>query len=232
MKKLEHELDALKERVAAMGDLAQSMVTEATAALADPQNEDRYRSVLAQEDRLDQMQLDVDKEAIRLLTVYGPVAGDLRFVLSVSRINAELERIGDQTVSMYGHIRLMASKSDAAALGQFEGMTKLVRTMLYDALKAFRLGDAPRAKATMASDNLVDVLNDEIVREVLGNSPERPDGLSPEDIAGSVALIMISQSLERIADQTCNVCEQIVYMVEGIDVRHQSPDYRPPAKSS
>jgi phosphate transport system protein len=73
----------------------------------------------------------------------------------------------------------------------------------------------------MASDNLVDVLNDEIVRELLGGGSEpteRPAG--PSDLAGSLAQIMISQSLERIADQACNVCEQIIYMVEGADVRH------------
>lgn len=228
MKKLEQELEALKERVSKMGDLAQSMVTEATAALFDPQEKNRYARVLAQESRLDQMQLDVDQEAIRLLTVYGPVAGDLRLVLSVSRINSELERIGDQTVSMYGHIRLMALKSNARPLGQFESMSKLVRTMLYDALKAFRLDDDAKAKATMASDNLVDVLNDEIVREVLGSGAEKPDGTPAKDIAGSVALIMISQSLERIADQACNICEQIVYMVEGVDVRHRPDDRQVP----
>lgn len=228
MKKLEQELESLKERVSKMGDLAQSMVAEASAALSDPHEESRYERVLAQESRLDQMQLDIDKEAIRVLTVYGPVAGNLRLVLSVSRINSELERIGDQTVSMYGHVRLMASKSDVAPLAQFEGMTKLVRTMLYDALKAFRLDDAAKAKATMASDNLVDVLNDEIVREVLGTSPEQPGGTPPGNIAGSVALIMIAQSLERIADQACNICEQIVYMVEGVDVRHRPDDHPEP----
>lgn len=223
MKKLERELENLKERVAKMGDLTESMVVEAIAALFDPQDNSHYERVLAEEDRLDQMQLDVDKEAIRLLTVYGPVAANLRLILSVTRINSELERIGDQTVSMCNHIQLMASKSETGLRDQFQGMAKLVRAMLYDTLKAFRLDDAGKARSTMANDNLVDVLNDEIVRELLGGGPERAPGANARNIAASVAQIMIAQSLERIGDQACNVCEQIIYMVEGADVRHSDP---------
>ena len=226
MKKLESELANLKERVAKMGDLAECMVAEAIAAMSDPNDDSHYQRVQAEELRVDQMQLDIDKEAIRLLTVYGPVAANLRLVLSITRINSQLERIGDQTVSMCNHIQLLASKSDAALLPQFEGMAKLVRAMLRDALKAFRLDDSRAAKATKANDDLVDVLNDEIIRELLGSAEPSDDGSgrgpAARDIAGSVAQIMISQSLERIGDQTCNVCEQIVYMVEGADIRHHT----------
>ena len=218
MKKLERELENLKHRIAEMGDLAQSMVEEAVLALSDPQNDEHHRRVLAEEARLDQMQLDVDEEAIRLLTVYGPVAGNLRLVISAARINSELERIGDQTVSMCSHIRLLASQSDGPPLEQFRSMTKLVRTILYETLKAMRLDDAVKARATMASDNLVDVINDQIVRDLLGCNPEQSGCGSARDIAASVAQIMISQALERIADQACNVCEQIIYMVEVTDI--------------
>jgi len=220
MKKLEQELENLKHRIAEMGELAQSMVEEAVLALSDPQDDEHHRRVLADEERLDQMQLQVDKETIHLLTVYGPVAGNLRLVISAARINSELERIGDQTVSMCNHIQLLASQSDAPPLRQFEGMAKLVRTMLYETLKAFRLDDTVKARATMANDDLVDVINDEIVRELLGCDPDQSGCGSAGDIAGSVAQIMVSQSLERIADQVCNICEQIIYMVEGTDIRH------------
>jgi phosphate transport system protein len=232
MKKLERELENLKERVAQMGDLTQTMVAEAVAALFDPGNDDHHDQVRSDERRLDQMQLDVDKEAVRLLTVYGPVAANLRLVLSVTRINAELERIGDQTVSMCNHIELMASESDRQPLPQFQGMAKLVGAMLYDALKAFRLDDSDKARSTMANDNLVDVLNDDIVHELLGGGSPPPSDAAAKaaakDVAGSVAQIMISQSLERIGDQACNICEQIIYMVEGHDVRHLPLEHRSP----
>ncbi|MBN2473270.1 MAG: phosphate signaling complex protein PhoU [Pirellulales bacterium] len=221
MKKLEQELEQLRERVAKMGDLAEAMVVEAIVALGEPLDDSHFQRIQAEEDRLDQLQLDIDKEAIRLLTVYGPVAANLRMILSVSRINSELERIGDQTVSMCNHIQLMVSKSDETLLPQFQGMARLVRAMLHDTLKAFRLEDSRKAKSTMANDELVDVLNDEIIRELLGG--DRSNGAGRREVAGAVAQIMISQSLERIGDQACNVCEQIVYMVEGADIRHRHP---------
>ena len=222
MKKLERELENLKHRIAEMGDLVQSMVEEAVMALANPRDGQYHQRVLADEERLDQMQLEVDKETIRLLTVYGPVAGNLRLVISAARINSELERIGDQTVSMCNHVALLASQSDVPPLEQFERMAKLVRTMLHETLKAFRLDDAVKARSTMADDNLIDVINDDIVRELLGNDNGQGDSETARDIAVSVAQIMISQALERIADQACNVCEQIIYMVEGTDIRHSA----------
>lgn len=221
MKKLEQELDRLREHVAEMGDLVESMVAQAVQALSDPENRSLYERVLTEEDRLDQMQLDIDHEAIRLLTVYGPVAANLRFVLSVSRINAELERIGDQTVSMCNHIQLMVSRGDVTPLPQFQGMAKLVRAMLHDTLKAFRLDDSRKAKSTMAQDDLADVLNDEIIRELLSANGGESSAGRPEEIVASLAQVLIAQALERIGDEACNVCEQIVYMVEGADIRHR-----------
>ncbi len=232
MKKLERELENLKQRVAEMGEVTESMVAEAVAALWDPHEDGHYQRVLDEEDRLDRMQLDVDKEAIRLLTVYGPVAANLRFVISVARINSELERIGDQTVSMCNHVHLLRSKSDAAPPAQFQGMAKPVRAMLHDALKAFRLDDGVKARATMASDSLVDVLNDEIVSELLGGDPGRPADAAARNLTVSVAEVMISQSLERIGDQASNICEQIIYMVEGADVRHRTAPAPRPAGDS
>ncbi len=222
MKKLEHELDLLRQRVATMGDVAESMVDLAVQTLADPQDRPLYEKVLGDEDRLDQMQLEIDAEAIRLLTVYGPVAANLRLVLTVSRINSELERIGDQTVSMCHHIQLLASTDDVAPLPQFHAMAKLVRAMLHDALKAFRLDDSRKAKSTMGSDDLVDTLNDQIIRELLGGRAHgSSESSGAEELLAPLAQILIAQSLERIGDQACNVCEQIVYMVEGADIRHR-----------
>src|SRR5829696_7364545 len=98
MKKFDQELASLRSRVVEMGHLAQSMVEMAIAAMTDL--DAVYKQVLANEDRLDQMELDIDHEAVRLLTVYSPVATDLRFVLSVSHVNNALERIGDQAVGL------------------------------------------------------------------------------------------------------------------------------------
>ena len=106
MKKMERELAVLRQQVIDMGNLTEQMVLQAIDAITDFKHQEITERVMKEEERLDQMQLDIDKEAIRLLTLYSPVAGDLRLIMSVSRITAELERIGDHSVNMCESLQL------------------------------------------------------------------------------------------------------------------------------
>lgn len=220
MKKFEQDLAALRKRIVDMGTLARSMVDLAIQGLED-QDAEVYQKVLTCEEQIDQMQLDVDREAIRLLTVYGPVANDLRFVLMVARINSELERIGDQAVNMCEDVQLMAAKTKAAPLPEIHKMAKLVSAMVRDSMSAFVQEDIKKAEEVLATDDIVDALNDQIVRELLSDQVVRDAITGPADIADSLALILLSRSLERIADQATNICEEVIYMVKGADVRHR-----------
>ncbi len=221
MKKFESELAELRQRVVAMGNLAEEMVGYAVDALTAPGRDDLIRQVVIMEEELDQLQLTLDKEAIRLLTVYSPVAGDLRFVMSVSRITAEVERMGDHAVNMCQAIQLMASKTGAPPLSILLKMANVVRTMVSDALNAFLHDDIHKARATIASDDMVDVLNDQLVEELLSDELVRQAVDGPKDIAGALAQMLIGRSLERIADQSTNVSEEVIYMVKGTDIRHK-----------
>lgn len=220
MKKLENEMSQLRQHVVDMGNLAEQMVGWAIEALTSSNRESLFSSIETGEKRLDKMQLDVDKEAIRILTVYSPVAGDLRFVLSVSRITSSLERIGDHAVNMSESIQLMVSKTKQPVLPHIHRMASVVREMLSDALNAFLQSDIRRAQATIAADDMVDALNDQIVEEVLDDDMLRAAVHQPGDMAAGLAQLLIARSLERIADQSTNVGEEIVYMVRGEDIRH------------
>jgi phosphate transport system protein len=220
MKKFESELAALRQKLVEMGDLARQMVDLATKAVATPQTE-VYHQVLTCEERLDQMQLDIDREAIRLLTVYGPVASDLRVVLMITRINSELERVGDQAINMCEDVQLMHEKTDAQVAPDLLKMARLVAGMVRDAMTAFMQEDIRKAEEVLATDDLVDALNDQIVRELLSDQIVREAITGPLDIADKLGLILISRSLERIADQATNICEEVIYMIKGADVRHK-----------
>ncbi len=223
MKKFEQELAALRTRIVDMGTLSRSMVDMAISALGRPV-EDVYQKVLADEEQLDQMQLDIDREAIRLLTVYGPVANDLRFVLMVARINSELERIGDQAVNMCEDLQLMATKTKSSPLPEIHKMAKLVSGMVRDSMAAFVQEDVRKADEVLSTDDVVDALNDQIVRELLSDQVVRSAISSeqgPSHISDALGLILLSRSLERIADQATNICEEVIYMVKGADVRHK-----------
>ena len=221
MKKFEQEIAALRQRVVEMGKLTETMVGEAIALLTKTQDSELIEQVLTHEEQLDRMQLEIDKEAIRLLTVYSPVASDLRFILSVSRITNELERMGDHTTNMGESVQLMATKTDVPVLNLITKMASVVRTMVSDALDAFLCGDNRKAQNTIASDDMVDALNDQIIEELLSDDLVRDVLAGNQDIAGALAQLLIARSLERIADQATNISEEVVYMVKGDDIRHR-----------
>lgn len=221
MKKFDRELASLRSRVVEMAHLAQSMVEMATAAITDLSAV--YQRVLEAEDRLDQAELDVDHECVRLLTVYSPVAANLRFVLAVSHVNHALERVGDQAVGLC-HTIDFAGKHLAAggdAMPKLKQMGEIVQGMIRDAILAFVGEDAVLAEKTIAQDDALDRLNDQIMRETLSGAA-RSDSANarPADVAAALTQILIARSLERFGDQATNVCEEVIYMVQGADVRH------------
>jgi phosphate transport system protein len=219
MKKFDHELDALHERVEAMGDTAQSIVSLAISAMTNLKPV--YKKVLETEDKLDRMQLDIDHEAVRLLTVYSPVAADLRFLLAVIQVNMALERVGDQAVGVCHALDTAGRQVDGAMLPKLQDMGGLVQGMLRDAMQAFANRDAALARTTMAHDDPVDSLNDKILKEILSDDAVLQAIAPPRDLAGALTQVLLARSLERMADQATNICESVIYMVKGDDVRHQ-----------
>jgi len=223
MKKFEQELAELRRRVVEMGNTTEIMVRQSIDSVFNLQDNTLVQSVLNKEEHVDRMQLEIDKEAIRLLTVYSPVATDLRFILSVTRITAELERIGDHATNICENVQLMVAKTEAAPLPEVQKMADIVRVMVCDPMDAFVQGDYRKAQSVVAHDDIVDAVNDQIIEELLSDEVVREVITGPKDIAGALAQILIARSLERIADQATNISEEVVYMVKGDDIRHQSP---------
>ena len=225
MKKFEQELEALRGRLVEMGELARSMVAMSISAMTDLAAV--YQKVLQVEEQVDQMQLTIDHEAVRLLTVYTPVAGDLRFLLSASRVNSSLEHIGDQAVGLCHNLDFSARHADAAELPKLRRMGDLAQEMVRDALQAFVIKDASLARAIIAKDDVVDALYDEIMMEILSDDIVRQAIAGPRDIAGALTQVLLARSLERMADQATNICEEVIYMVKGDDIRHSHPEHKP-----
>src|SRR5439155_25467970 len=134
MRKFEQELESLKRRVMAMGQTTEEMVVRSIAALID-HDTSAMEQVLAAEAMLDRFQLEIDGEAVRLITIYTPIARDLRFLLMVARINAELERIGDQAVNNCEYVQTL-SRSPAGPLADLSKMSEITRGMVHNALQA------------------------------------------------------------------------------------------------
>lgn len=214
-KKFSKELTTLKEKVIKMGAQAQEMFQLAVKSLVS-RDASLIDRILEIEDRVDELQVELDDDVVRLVTVYGPVAFDLRFLLMVTRINTELERIGDQACNMCENVRLLVEEPELKKLVDLPRMAEIAGEMVQGALAAFRQGDTQAAHAIIRRDNEVDALNDQIFRELLTYMLS-----DSRTITRSLALILTARSLERIADHATNIAEEVIYVVKGEDVRHQ-----------
>lgn len=215
MRKFELELDNLKNRLLEMGQVAERMVARASEALVQ-RDRKIVADVLAGEERLDRFQVEIDGEAVRLITVYTPTAKDLRFLLMVVRINTEIERIGDQAVNNCEYVEMFLSNPPARPLHDLSRMTDIACEMVHGALAAFASEDVDMARRVVALDDQVDALNRQTFTDLLADSADDPDM-----VKRSMSLILLARSLERIADHAENICEEVVFLVKGEDIRHQ-----------
>jgi phosphate transport system protein len=213
--RLEQELASVKRQALEMGALAESMVSTSCDAVL---RLDRglVATVRAAEPTLDDMQIRLDREAIRLMTVYSPAARDLRFLVMLVRINSELERIGDQAMNNSEYVELLASRPARPPLAELARMGEIALRMVRESLRAFRDDDADRASAVMALDDAIDAMERQLVRDLL------EERVSDREIASRSVGLLIAHSLERIAGHATNVCEEVFYVIKGEDIRHRT----------
>ncbi|MEQ1760746.1 MAG: phosphate signaling complex protein PhoU [Vicinamibacterales bacterium] len=216
MSKLGQDFEQLKAKVIEMGALTEQMVGWASDALIT-RDKSAVAKVLAAEDELDRFQIGIDSEAVRLITIYTPTAKDLRFLLMVVRINTELERVGDQAVNNCEYVDMFLAEPPPRPLNDLARMTEIACEMVHGALQAFAHEDVQKAKQVMAMDDAVDALNRRTFEDLLGDRIDSPDLLKR-----CMSLVLVAQSIERIADHAVNVCEEVVYLVKGEDIRHQT----------
>jgi phosphate transport system protein len=222
MQKLAQELDSLKARLVEMGDAVESMVIWASAALVD-RHPESIRRVEEGEPRVDQFQIEIDSEVIRLMTVYTPIARDLRFLLMVARINSELERIGDQSLNNCEYVQQLPPHPRAQALNDLVRMTEITRGMVHEALLTIKDEDIDRAQQVVKVDDEVDALYVQTFRDLL------TAGTDANVVNESMTMILLARSLERIADHATNICEEIFYLVKAEDIRHRYGAMRRPS---
>ena len=208
MRRFDQELSELHHQLIEMGTLAESMVSTVLKALEDL-TLDIEESLHASEDMLDEMQNTIDKEVVRILTVYSPVATDLRYVLTVSHVTSSLERIGDQTTNVVSLLQLMMARSATKPEPRIIQMGQAVLEMLHGAIGAYINRDEKEAEKYRNRDEYVDSLNDQIMREVLSEEVALEALKGEPNIAGPLAQILIARALGRIGDQACNICDQV-----------------------
>ena len=203
-----------------MAGLAEKSVHKAVQALFE-KKEELAKEVIEEENAINEMQIEIDERVISLLALQQPMAVDLRFILSVSRINNDLERIGDQAVNIAQGVLRILRHPQVKPYVDLPRMSSLVEGMVHDSLNAVVRRDAELARSVLVRDDEVDHVRDQIFRELLAYMMENSAVIFP-----AFELVLVAKNLERIGDHATNIAEDVIYMVAGRDVRHLAADRR------
>jgi phosphate transport system protein len=216
----EKELEELKDRLVWMGSLAERAVHQAMQAVLDGEKEMANR-VIEEEPAINELQIEVDERVVKLLATQQIMAGDLRLAVAVSRINGELERIGDQAVNIAQSALRILRHPRVKPYVDLPRMSEIAEEMVRDALNSLVRRDVELARNVLARDDVVDSLRNQIFRELLTYMMENSAVVFP-----AFELILVAKNLERIADHATNIAEDVIFMVVGRDVRHLALDRR------
>ncbi|HEX6589684.1 MAG TPA: phosphate signaling complex protein PhoU [Longimicrobiales bacterium] len=211
----QEELDTLRATLLEMASLAEQAVRESIDALL-ARDADKAAAVLVADDRIDDLELRVDDMVMHLLALQAPVAGDLRLVLMTLRISSDLERVGDHAVNIANTVKYLLEAPAARTMPEVEEMAKHATEMLNDAMNAFVQRDTALARSIIERDERVDQLHENVFRILLTHMME-----DPRRISVGMDMLLVSRNLERIADLATNIAEDVVYMVEGRQIKHE-----------
>ena len=214
--KFQQSLDDLKERLLVMAGMAEQAITRAIEA---------YRTrdlaiceqVFRSEPGINRLEREIDQMALDLLAMEQPMAIDLRFILSVIRINADLERVGDQAVNIAVRVREMGAFANIDLPVDIPKLASLASAMVRKSLEAFIEADANAAELVLKMDRQVDEMNDAAFYSLSTLIKEKPE-LTPQ----SLNALIIARNLERVGDHATNIAEDVIFWVRGADVRHNS----------
>ena len=208
------ELEALKQRLLAMGGLVEDQIRGVMRALVDG-DDALAREVIERDRRVNTYDVEVDEQCVELLALHQPTAGDLRFITTAMKIVTDLERIGDQAVNIAQRVIELNREPQLKPYIDLPRMAEHAQRMVKESLDAFVGRDTALARRVCAADAEVDALKEQIFRELLTFMMQ-----DAHTIPRAVRLIFISRFLERVADHATNIAEMVIYLVEGKMVRH------------
>jgi phosphate transport system protein len=212
--KFQQKLDELKERLLIMAGLVEQAIQRATEAFSS-RDMDLCELVSLSEPAINRMEREIDQLALDLLAMEQPMAVDLRFILAVIRINADLERVGDQAVNIANRVKDLNTLSSRDIPVDIPKLASLATAMIRKALQSFIEADTETAQSVLLLDDQVDELNRDAFRTLGAMIREQPERTSE-----ALNALVISRNLERVGDHATNIAEDVIFWVSGADVRH------------
>lgn len=212
---LQQGLEEFLRIFAEQSALVERMVEKAVRALIEKDEKLAYEVIETDEIECNSREKDIEAKAVELITLYAPKAGDMRKIVSIIKANKDLERIGDHAVNIAEHSLYLIPRRPVKPLIDIPRMAKIATSMIKNSLDAFLQERVDLAREVLKSDDLVDNLDVQIMRELITYMASDPTA-----IERSLRLIFISRNLERIGDLAMNLAEDVVYFITGNDIKH------------
>lgn len=216
MRHFDRDIEHLKELLLRMGAMVEDSISDSIRALLERDSAVAER-VIAADDEIDQMELDIDQHTVELIAKMQPAAVDLRFVATAMKITPELERIADLAVDVCERAVELNREPLLKPLIDIPRLARIAQDMVRQALDSFVRRDASLARQVIARDDEVDMLTEQSFRELLTYMLE-----DSRNISRAIRLTFVGKYFERMADAATNICEMVVYLVEGKVIKHSN----------
>jgi len=216
---LKEKLNELKKKLIEEASLAEDMVKKSIEGLIEKRKEVLEKVVKEYEPKMNELEIELDELCTNLIALYQPEAGDLRTILMILKMNNDLERIGDLAVNISQSALFLIERPPVKPLIDIPRMAEEAINMLKNAVDSFINKDTKLAKSVCQKDAVVDNLRDQILRELITYMSS-----DPSTIERSIHLIRISRSIERIADLSTNICEDVIFITEGKIIKHHKDE--------
>lgn len=211
---VDRELEQIKEKLLLMASKAEQIISQAVESLLH-RDLAKAEQIMALDREIDRLEIEIENDAISLIARHQPAAKDLRLLIGIIKINNDIERIGDHGVNIAQCILKLGQEPPLKPLVDIPRMAHLAASMLRDSLDSFVHEDAEKARQVCATDSQVDQLKDQTLRELMTYMFEKPKAISR-----ALGLILISRNLERIADLSTNISEEVIYICQGKVIKH------------
>lgn len=208
------ELENIKKRILTLGSMVEDLVHTSVQAV-DRVDADLADRIIKRDHEINETEVDIEEECLKVLALHQPVAVDLRFIIAVIKINNELERIGDQAVNIAQRVQVIAKRPKPPFWFDYSEMGEKAQKMLRMSLDALVNLDVDLAYRVITLDDEVDQIKSEAydkIKQAIQDLPER--------VGYYINLLLISRHLERLADHATNIAEEVIYLVEGEIFRH------------
>ncbi|HEX3579745.1 MAG TPA: phosphate signaling complex protein PhoU [Thermoanaerobaculia bacterium] len=214
------DIEDIKDLLLRMGAMVEDSIAQSIRALIERDTR-LAEEVIARDDEIDRMELAIDKLTIELIAKMQPAASDLRFVATIMKITPELERIGDLAQDVCERVIELNREPQLKPVSQLPQLAESAQRMVREALDSLVNGDADLARSVIQQDDVADALTEDSFRALLTYMLENPRNISP-----AIRLTFVGKYFERMADGATNICEMVVYLVEGKMIKHAGSENR------